>query len=245
MTGRELTFERLFNVRDLGGLTTADGRSVRRGLVYRSDDPHRATEADVEALRALGISTVIDLRLDVEVDARGSAAWTTLGIDPVRCSIMSKDPVPEDLARYVEPEFVRDEYLAMIADDEIARRLWRALAAAGEKPRLIHCASGRDRTAVVSAFLLEALGVSREDVLDDYEASGPGMERMLAYIDENLPDAVPMTEGNRYAFTRTPRACLAAFLDAVDERWDSPVGYLTQLGLGDDVKRLRADLLSD
>ncbi len=245
MTGRELSFERLFNVRDLGGLRTADGRTVRPGLVYRSDDPHRATEADVEALRALGIRTVIDLRLDEEVEVRGSHVWTTLGLDPVRCSIMTQEPVPENLARYIEPEFVRDEYLAMIADDDIARRLWRALAAAGDEPRLIHCASGRDRTAVIAAFLLETLGVSREDVLDDYEASGTGMERMLAYIDEHVPDAVPMSEGNRYAFTRTPRACMAAFLDAVDDRWGSPVSYLEKLGLGPELDRLRADLLTD
>ncbi|HUR74809.1 MAG TPA: tyrosine-protein phosphatase [Sporichthya sp.] len=239
------SFERIFNLRDLGGLPTADGRTIRRGLVYRSDDPHLATAADVETLRALGISTVIDLRLDEEVGVRGSAVWDALEVIPVRCSTLTRPPVPENLAKYVDPEFIRVEYFSMLGSEEVAHRLWGALAAAGDRPRLIHCASGRDRTAIVVAFLLEALGVDREHVLDDYEASAPGMVRLLAHLDEHIPAAAAMSEGNRHSFVRTPRECMAAFLDAVDERWGSPVAYLEQLGVGTELKRLRADLLED
>jgi protein-tyrosine phosphatase len=236
-----MTFERVFNFRDLGGLPTTDGRSVRHGLVYRSDDPHLATEADISALRALNISTVIDLRLDEEVEVRGSQVWAALDIVPVRCSTLTKPPVPEDLAKYIDPEFIRVEYFSMLGSEETALRLWGALAAAGDRPRLIHCASGRDRTAIVCAFLLESLGVDRTHVLDDYAASAPGLERMLAHLDEHAP--VSLTEGNRYSFVRTPRECMAAFLDAVDERWGSPVAYLEKLGLRPEIDRLRRDLL--
>lgn len=240
---RELSFERIFNLRDLGGMRTGDGRTIRRGLVFRSDDPHRATEADIEALRALGISTVVDLRMDEEVGIRGSAVWEALQVVPVRCSTLTKLPVPEDLARYIDPEFIRVEYFSMLGSEEVAHRLWGALAAAGDRPRLIHCASGRDRTAIVAAFLLEALGVDREQVLDDYEASAPGMVRLLAHLDEHVPAAAAMSEGNRHSFVRTPRECMAAFLEAVDERWGSPVAYLEKLGVGPELERLRADLL--
>jgi protein tyrosine/serine phosphatase len=225
-------------------MPTADGRSIRRGLVYRSDDPHLATAADVAALRALGISTVIDLRLDEEVEARGSAVWTELGVTHVRCSTLTKAPVPEDLAKYVDPDFIRVEYFSMLGTEEVSQRLWRALADAGDRPRLIHCASGRDRTAIVVAFLLEGLGVDREHVLDDYEASAPGMVRLLAHIDEHIPSAQPMSEGNRYSFVRTPRACMAAFLEAVDERYGSPIEYLEKLGVGAELHQLRRDLLA-
>jgi protein-tyrosine phosphatase len=241
---RALQFERVFNLRDLGGLPTTDGRTVRPGLVYRSDDPHLATESDVEALRALGIHTVVDLRLDEEVGVRGSAVWEALDVVPVRCSTLTKAPVPEDLARYIDPEFIRVEYFSMLGSEEVAHRLWGALAAAGDRPRLIHCASGRDRTAIVVAFLLEALGVDRTHVLDDYEASAPGMVRLLAHIDEHIPAAKPMSEGNRYSFVRTPRECMAAFLEAVDEQYGSPVAYLEKLGVDAELDRLRADLLA-
>ncbi len=237
------TFERIFNLRDLGGLPTADGRSIRHGLVYRSDDPHLATEADVEALRKLGITTVIDLRLDEEVGVRGSAVWEALDVIPVRCSTLTKPPVPEDLAKYIDPEFIRVEYFSMLGSEEVAHRLWGALADAGNSPRLIHCASGRDRTAIVAAFLLETLGVDREHVLDDYAASAPGMERLLAHLDEHHPAASAMSEGNRYSFVRTPRECMAAFLEAIDEKYGSPVAYLEKLGVEAAIQRLREDLL--
>jgi protein-tyrosine phosphatase len=239
----DVEFERIFNFRDLGGMRTTDDRTIRRGLVYRSDDPHLATEADVEALRALGIHTVIDLRLDEEVGVRGSAVWQALDVVPVRCSTLTKPPVPEDLAKYIDPEFIRVEYFSMLGSEDVAHRLWRALAEAGDRPRLIHCASGRDRTAIVAAFLLEALGVDREQVLDDYAASAAGMVRLLAHLDEHRPEASAMSEGNRYSFVRTPRECMAAFLEAMDEQWGSPVAYLEKLGVGPELDRLRGDLL--
>jgi protein-tyrosine phosphatase len=225
-------------------LPTTDGRAVRHGLVYRSDDPFMATAADVEALRALGIHTVIDLRLDEEAGVHGSAVWDALDVVPVRCSTLTKPPVPEDLAKYIDPEFIRVEYFSMLGSEEVAHRLWGALASAGDRPRLVHCASGRDRTAIVCAFLLEALGVDREHVLDDYEASARGMVRLLAHLDEHHPDRAAMSEGNRYSFVRTPRECMAAFLDAMDERYGSPVRYLEkELGVGAELDQLRADLL--
>lgn len=245
MTERALAFERLFNVRDLGGLRTTDGRRVRRGRVYRSDDPHLATEADVEALRDLRLATVIDLRLDGEVDERGSAAWAALGVTPVRASIMAKDPAPETFARYIDPEFVAQEYLAMLTDPELARVIWRALAAGSGAPTLVHGASGRDRTGVVCALLLEILGVDRGQVLADYEASGAGMARLLAYIDEHRPEWRPATEENRYSFVRTPAPCLAAFLDAVEDRWGSAAGYLDELGVQAEAEQLREALLEE
>lgn len=238
-----MNFERIFNLRDLGGLPAEDGRTVRHGLLYRSDDPHLATAADVEALRALGIHTVIDLRLDEEVDRRGSTTWEALDVVHVRASTLTKPPVPADLAKYIDPEFIRVEYFSMLGSEEVAHHLWGALAAAGDKPRLVHCASGRDRTAIVCAFLLEALGVDREHVLDDYAASAPGMVRLLAHLDVHHPADSTMSEGNRYSFVRTPRECMAAFLDAVDEQHGSPVTYLEKLGVGAELNRLRADLL--
>jgi protein-tyrosine phosphatase len=47
--------------------------------------------------------------------------------------------------------------------------LFAALARADSPPAVFHCHAGKDRTGVVAALLLEALGVGRDDVLDDYD----------------------------------------------------------------------------
>lgn len=62
LSERFLSLDGCFNFRDLGGYPTADGRTVRRGLVYRSDALHRLTALGNETFHALKIATVIDLR---------------------------------------------------------------------------------------------------------------------------------------------------------------------------------------
>ena len=54
------------NIRDMGGIPTRDGRTIRPGMLARSANLHKATDADLEALDRLGVRTVIDLRTKQE-----------------------------------------------------------------------------------------------------------------------------------------------------------------------------------
>ena len=68
---RFVRFEQLANFRDLGGYAGADGRTVRRRHLFRSDALWRLTGADVERVHALGVTTVIDFRTSHELEANG------------------------------------------------------------------------------------------------------------------------------------------------------------------------------
>jgi protein-tyrosine phosphatase len=70
VTGRHILLEGNLNLRDLGGYTGADGRQIRRGCVFRSDELHRLTDADLVAVSALGIRVLFDLRNHSERVAR-------------------------------------------------------------------------------------------------------------------------------------------------------------------------------
>ena len=70
-TNRVITLEAVHNFRDLGGYPTVDGRVTRWRTLFRSDGLDRLTGADLEVVRELGIRTVIDLRTQGELDARG------------------------------------------------------------------------------------------------------------------------------------------------------------------------------
>src|SRR5690242_3990616 len=61
----------IFNLRDVGGLRTDDGRVVRSGVLLRSDSPHRIPPEEVGVLDELGIGLVIDLRSRNELDDHG------------------------------------------------------------------------------------------------------------------------------------------------------------------------------
>jgi protein-tyrosine phosphatase len=66
---RHLALEGAPNFRDLGGYPTADGRSVKWGLFYRSDNLAHLTDADLEKVASLGIKLVCDFRSEPEKQA--------------------------------------------------------------------------------------------------------------------------------------------------------------------------------
>ena len=83
-------FERLFNIRDLGGLRTKGGRTVRSGLLYRADGLFKLNGGSVEDLRRfakLDLRTVIDLRYPSEIERTGKVpgadalAWHNMSIE--------------------------------------------------------------------------------------------------------------------------------------------------------------------
>jgi protein-tyrosine phosphatase len=57
------------NVRDLGGIVTADGRRVREGLLFRASALGRLTDADLAALTERKLACVLDLRDATEIEA--------------------------------------------------------------------------------------------------------------------------------------------------------------------------------
>jgi hypothetical protein len=63
---RDLTWDGCLNVRDLGGLPTADGGETRSGAIVRADSVQQLNKAGWQALVDHGIGTVIDLRGDHE-----------------------------------------------------------------------------------------------------------------------------------------------------------------------------------
>ncbi len=57
------------NFRDVGGYAIKPaGASVRRNWIYRSAQPGSVTAAGQEQMRALGITTIFDLRSGVELE---------------------------------------------------------------------------------------------------------------------------------------------------------------------------------
>ena len=168
------------NFRDVGGVPTVGGGSVRRGMLFRSETVIDPTDEDATALRAKGIVLVCDLRSATERDHAPNAWWATNGVErlpldiladirgsPEAWAVMKADPSVAGALRvmntiYRELPTAAAPHLAVIFDR----------IAGGDVPLLIHCTAGKDRTGFVVAMILHALGVSFDDIVADYMLSG-------------------------------------------------------------------------
>jgi protein tyrosine/serine phosphatase len=190
---RHVFFEACFNFRDLGGYPTRDGCQLRWGALYRSDTLHRLTEADAQMFTALGLRTVIDLRSQTELDDHGRLAvandllsWHHIPmLDNVKLAVTAG---ADDRPAPPEPLPPGEGYFRIA--EEFGRSLTAVfdLLTQGERfPAVFHCTSGKDRTGIVAALVLDVLGVPDDVIAADYVLTERARQRSGAWIKANEP----------------------------------------------------------
>jgi protein-tyrosine phosphatase len=212
-----------FNLRDLGGMATADGRVVAPGRLFRGAGLHRLEADHLEAVAPLGIRTAIDLRSSEEV-GRGTFAGNAATVRHLPIFEVGpnfSEPI-EDIARTLA-----DAYLWMLSEGAASiRTALELLGEPRELPAVVYCAAGKDRTGVVIATVLLLLGVEREAVAADYARSDAPAAALRAWHLDNgaSPDQLAAA-----GIFRAPSAAMNLFLDSVDAEFGSPEGYLESI----------------
>ncbi|MEV4512304.1 tyrosine-protein phosphatase [Dactylosporangium sp. NPDC049525] len=209
MTLTPLAWTGLRNARDLGGLPTVDGGAVRHGAVVRADSPHALTADGIAALRAHGVTRIIDLRCADEAAMRPNV----LAADPMYRLVPFTDPDDDPADELSDLAGIDELYCCRIAGD--ARRVVTAVAAVADAPPgavLVHCQAGQDRTGMLVALLLRVAGVADDVIAEDYTYSSVCWESP----GECEPEAI------------------LSMLALVDERWGGADGYLLAHGLSPD-----------
>lgn len=189
----------IHNFRDYGGYA-AEGGEVRKGLLYRSGQHVKATDEDLQALAALDIRTVIDLRGITEREmnpCRRHEGWA--GEVIAHDGETTSSPPHMDIDPSVTTaDYARDRmlqvYTRMPANPAMQAMFGRYLRALADRDgaSLVHCFAGKDRTGMAATLLLHILGVSEEDQLREFlltnesptfhvlrDQSLPHMERRL------------------------------------------------------------------
>ncbi|MEU9029356.1 tyrosine-protein phosphatase [Streptomyces sp. NPDC048383] len=220
---RHIAFERLHNFRDLGGYRTADGRTVVSGVLYRSDNLAKLEGADWERFLGLGVRTVIDLRYPWEIERRGRVpeahlfTWANHSIEHRPYDQAEIDP-DTDPWRYLADRF------AEVAEDGVVEiREAIELIAEGPGPTVFHCASGKDRTGLIAAFVLTLLDVPQEEILADFALTELATERLVA----DWRAAHPGRTLRWPSYGRAPAGVMALVLADLATRYGSPSAYLT------------------
>lgn len=151
-TPRCIYCEGLSNIRDMGGYRVAKGR-IRQGLLYRGGEAEthlHPTVKGLEALKRLGIRTEIDMR----GEAVGKVAYTAMEPLGIRRCLIPLDPYDE---------------LAAPEKRQAGHNFFSVLADRNAYPVYFHCWGGADRTGSFAYLLGALLGMSRHDLIDEYE----------------------------------------------------------------------------
>lgn len=242
---RRLEIDGTANARDLGGLPAGSGQ-VRPGRLLRSANLGSVTPAGVALLRdQVGLRDVLDLRTDGERRLEGTGPVRDIGAAHHALSLVPEQGPDSDRVLPNRRGSHRvDVYRGYLEDSpgQVARAL-RLLARPATGPALVHCAAGKDRTGVLVGIVLDLVGVPREAILADFEASNADVDRVIALLsatgtyrhdvagrarDEHLVDA----------------ADLAAVLDGLDRDHGGPANWARGIGVSDaDLRGLSANLV--
>jgi protein-tyrosine phosphatase len=249
-------FDSAPNFRDLGGIPTSDGRKVRTGVLFRSEEPDSFSEQDLQEINRLGIRTVCDLRSRAEAGPEGPVDRI---LDAVRLSVpvlpelrtggdelhrlLVSDPTGE-----VARENMRRSYsmMAEVFEEHFSTVVDRILD--GGLPMLVHCTAGKDRSGFVVALILRAVGVAPEDVLADYLASGTELNRQkwgAIFSSVMHPDLASKLSPEILDAMSIDESYLAAALRAAEESHGDLESYLQKAGGldGEKLGRLKDALL--
>lgn len=200
--GSAVALEGAPNFRDLGGLWTGDGRTVRCGVLFRSEALATLTDRDLDTLARLRIALACDLRTARERERHASrwpphATPAVLELDILsdarnlsRASL--RELLTEPSGASARAWMLRNYASMPTAFSTGVRRLVSRIVDHEQLPLLVHCAAGKDRTGFVCSLLLLAVGVPREAVMHDYLASDRHFDRgRLADVMADIAQLTP------------------------------------------------------
>ena len=194
-TSRKITLDGTRNLRDLGGMVTRDGRTIREGVLFRSDRLSYLSGKDVDKLISYGLCCIYDLRNTHEQNSQRDVTvpgceHISLPVFPERVEGITheKDEEVQGYISFIDAvlrdkgasrqrmissyrSFVNSEHcrkqFGFFLEDLLARE--KEAQSKGEKKAYVwHCAGGKDRTGFASVILEEIFNIPKEDIIEDY-----------------------------------------------------------------------------
>ena len=259
-----LPVDGIVNARDLGGYQATDGKTVRHGLLLRSASLAEAKEKDLSYLSGIPVGTVVDFRMDFEL--RGKEDKMIPGARYVRLPVNSSgidvtDEDAKELSRHKSfdirkfimiaafnkraQKIAHEMYPIMVTDEDCQKQFaaFLQMAVHADSAILFHCTQGKDRAGLASAYILSALGVDRETIIKDFDATNAiyakdvkRLSRRVRFLggkDKEIETVKAFIGANTDNFIKV--------LDLIDSEYGSMLNYIQgPLGLSDnDIQRLK------
>lgn len=243
---RRLLWGGCANVRDLGGHAAEDGGVTRSGSLIRSDNLARLTLEGQEAVKTGGVSTIIDVRspFELDIEANPFAQASAADAPNYRNLPLMDEADAEGQALINAAPTVTEMYRLML--DRFRANMGVIMLGIADAPSgavVIHCHAGKDRTGLVVALALRLVGVSKDQIAEDYTLSDLYLSDLYQELLAKKSDP-----GERALLAEQlsskPEAILGA-LSHLDEHYGGVEAYLLGCGLETEaIGRLRSRLLA-
>ncbi len=240
------------NTRDIGGYPAAGGSQSAWGMLYRSDNLSYLTDKDLEVLVSIGITSIVDLREEKRIGKYPNRIPDSVEylIYPVYDKTKPLH-IPLLAGRKRIPEIFRESYIEYLEDwGHRMKPVFELLADPDAYPILIHCTNGKDRVGVITALVLDLLGVPREYIISDYSLSNLNLEDMTANFIDNEEGALLLRLGVPYAdladLMGVRSEWIEHMLNHVHASYGSAEAYLTEhVGISSNsISEIRSLLLN-
>jgi protein-tyrosine phosphatase len=243
-----LDLEGAYNIRDIGGYPTRDGRTTRWKTLLRADSLHRLPPKSQSALIDYGLRTVIDLRRTEEVRRErdvfadspdvGYYHQNMLGDEPTDVTPDSEVPAPS--AESMAGAYTR---WLDLRRTQVCQTL-ATLATPGILPALVHCAGGKDRTGLIAGLALGLARVPAETIVADYALTARYL--IGRHLSEHPPLEAASSDYTWLDYQREycPAEAMIGTLEHLEDRYGGIEAYVLGGGLTQDqVAGLRSALV--
>lgn len=229
---RRYNFENILNCRDIGGYPTPDGvtkfgRFLRCGIVQRPQD------WEIDNLNELGIGTSIDLRGTYEAEE------TPLNLERLNGADIYNLPLFEfNVATKEGMNLPLAQIYAEIADNQMYNiaRVLNTVADAKDGIIMYNCFFGKDRTGILTMLLLSIAGVSKEDIIADYQQTYTYIKPYILTHSDILWDT---NSEKHYSLPET----MEELIERIEAKHGSILGYIKAAGVSDEaIERIRKKL---
>ncbi|MCE7040267.1 tyrosine-protein phosphatase [Dyadobacter sp. CY312] len=250
VTNRQVDFKKIVNFRDLGGIKTMDGRTVKWGKIFRSDNLSKLKTSEFEKFNNLNIKSVIDLRTDHEI--KGKEDHLPLGVKYAHMPTVKDNEGEIALLRKkvingeISEQQAIDKTVGFYHDAGTVNlsSLPGIIGQITTSPDavLYHCSAGKDRTGIVSALILSILNVDRATIMQEYLMSNyyrrQKTEKLLGKAKLGRIIKPKLDLKAIEVFMSVDKAFLNAFFEVVDKEYGGTDTFVqNQLGIGKEERQ--------
>jgi protein-tyrosine phosphatase len=220
--------------------------------MVRSDNVASLTPKGRQAMIDYGVTTVIDLRSESEVNGSPGPPFSEFqssdSLSPQGRGAGSTSPVYRHLPliddatapTLNQAPTMPERYMLMLDRRQRGMGAIFDAIAATEGPVLFHCFAGKDRTGLVAAMMLSIAGVEPEAIGADYAETDL---QLADRYEEWLANASPERLESMRDELRCPPEWILNTLEHVDKKWGGVEGYLEAAGLpSSTIARLQSKL---